>query len=75
VSVLNREEILHQIASEERFITKMQQKYDRIASLETGVRSSSVSTDLAMNMIARDNAEGRIEALKAKLVELDNENT
>jgi len=75
VSVLNREEILHQIASEERFITKMQQKYDTIASLETGVRSSSVSTDLAMNMIARDNAEGRIEALKAKLVELDNENT
>jgi len=53
----------------------MQQKYDTIASLETGVRSSSVSTDLAMNMIARDNAEGRIEALKAKLVELDNENT
>lgn len=75
MSVLNREEILHQIASEERFITKMQQKYDTIASLETGVRSSSVSTDLAMNMIARDNAEGRIEALKAKLVELDNENT
>lgn len=72
---MNREEILHQIASEERFITKMQQKYDTIASLETGVRSSSVSTDLAMNMIARDNAEGRIEALKAKLVELDNENT
>ena len=72
---MNKEEILHQIASEERFINKMQQRYDTMASQNSGVRSSTISTDLAMNMIARDNAKGRIEALKAKLVEIDNENT
>ena len=67
------DELTHEIASEERFITKQQAKMDRMRSLETGVRSSTISTDLAMFEISISNAEDRIAEHKKKSRELENE--
>ena len=68
------DELRHQIASEERFITKQRDKMDRMRSLEAGVRSSSISTDLAMFEISISNAEDRIAQHEKKIKELENEN-
>jgi hypothetical protein len=65
--VMNIDEIRHQIASEERFITKQQAKMDRMRSLETGVRAGTVSTDLAMFQISIDNAKARIAIMQKQL--------
>jgi len=67
------DELKSDIASEERFITKQREKMDRMRSLETGVRSSDISTDLAMFQISINNANERIAALQAKLEALGNE--
>jgi len=67
---LNKEQLQHQIASEERFITKQRDKMDRMRSLETGVRSSTISTDLAMFEISISNAEDRIAEYEEQLKEL-----
>jgi len=64
---MNIDEIRHQIASEERFITKQQAKMDRMRSLETGVRAGTVSTDLAMFQISIDNAKARIAIMQKQL--------
>lgn len=64
---MNIDEIRHQIASEERFITKQQTKMDRMRSLETGVRAGTVSTDLAMFQISIDNAKARIAIMQKQL--------
>lgn len=64
---MNIDEIRHEIASEERFITKQQAKMDRMRSLETGVRSGTVSTDLAMFQISIDNAQARIAVMQKQL--------
>lgn len=61
------DEIRHQIASEERFITKQQAKMDRMRSLEAGVRAGTVSTDLAMFQISIDNAKARIAVMQKQL--------
>ena len=61
------DELRHEIASEERFITKQREKMDRMRSLETGVRSSTISTDLAMLEISIDNAEARISVMQTQL--------
>jgi hypothetical protein len=66
-TVLNKEQLQHQIASEERFITKQRDKMDRMRSLNSGVRSSNISTDLAMFEISISNAEDRIASMKRKL--------
>ena len=55
------------IASEERFITKQREKMDRMRSLEVGVRSGDISTDLAMFQISINNAENRISIMKKEL--------
>jgi hypothetical protein len=55
------------IASEERFITKQREKMDRMRSLEVGVRSSDISTDLAMFEISISNAEARISVMETQL--------
>jgi len=55
------------IASEERFITKQREKMDRMRSLEAGVRSGDISTDLAMFQISINNAENRISIMKKEL--------
>jgi hypothetical protein len=61
------DDLRHDIASEERFITKQQAKMDRMRSLEAGVRSSTISTDLAMFEISISNAEARISIMKKQL--------
>jgi len=71
--VNNIDELKHQIASEERFITKQREKMDRMRSLEAGVRSSNISTDLAMFEISINNANERIAALQAKMEALGDE--
>jgi uncharacterized coiled-coil protein SlyX len=68
------DELRHQIASEERFITKQREKMKRMRNLEVGVRSSSISTDLAMFEISISNAEDRIAEHEKKIEELENEN-
>lgn len=70
---MTKEKLQHQIASEERFITKQRAKMDRMRSLETGVRSSDISTDLAMFQISINNANERIAALQAKLKDVCDE--
>ena len=64
---MNIGEIRHEIASEERFITKQQAKMDRMRSLETGVRSGTISTDLAMFQISIDNAKARIAVMQKQM--------
>lgn len=64
---MNIDEIRHEIASEERFITKQQAKMDRMRSLETGVRAGTVSTDLAMFQISIDNAKARIAVMQKQM--------
>ena len=61
------DELRHDIASEERFIIKQREKMDRMRSLETGVRSGDISTDLAMFEISIENAEARISVMQAQL--------
>ena len=61
------DELRHDIASEERFIKKQRDKMDRMRSLEAGVRSSTISTDLAMFEISIENAEARISVMQAQL--------
>ena len=64
---MNKDELQFEIASIERFITKQQAKMDRMRSLETGVRSRTISTDLAMFEISISNAEARISIMKKQL--------
>lgn len=64
---MTKEQLQHQIASEERFITKQREKMDRMRSLEAGVRSGDISTDLAMFQISINNAENRISIMKKEL--------
>ena len=61
------DELRADIASEERFITKQREKMDRMRSLEVGVRSGDISTDLAMFQISINNAEARISIMKKEL--------
>jgi len=61
------DELKSDIAAEERFITKQREKMDRMRSLEAGVRSSTISTDLAMFEISIENAEARISVMQTQL--------
>ena len=61
------DELKSDIASEERFITKQREKMDRMRSLEVGVRSGDISTDLAMFQISINNAEARISIMQKEL--------
>ena len=61
------DELRFDIASEERFTTKQREKMDRMRSLEAGVRSSNISTDLAMFEISISNAEARISVMQTQL--------
>jgi hypothetical protein len=67
------DELRHEIASEERFITKQRDKMDRMRSQNSGFRSGNISTDLAMFEISISNAEDRIAEHKKKIRELENE--
>jgi hypothetical protein len=61
------DELRHDIASEERFIKRQRDKIDRMRSLEVGVRSGNISTDLAMAEISIENAEARISVMETQL--------
>jgi hypothetical protein len=61
------DELRHDIASEERFIIKQREKMDRMRSLEAGVRSGDISTNLAMFEISIENAEARISVMETQL--------
>ena len=61
------DELTHEIASEERFITKQREKMDLMRSQNSGVRSGDISTDLAMFQISINNAENRISIMKKQL--------
>ena len=71
--VMNKDELQYEIASEERFITKQRDKMDRMRSQNSGFRSGSISTDLAMFEISISKAEDRIAAHKKKIRDLKNE--
>lgn len=73
IDSIEKMQIQHDIAGWERFITKQREKMDRMRSLETGVRSGDISTDLAMFQISINNAENRIAALQTKLEALGDE--
>ena len=61
------DELRHDIASEERFIAKQQAKMGRMRSLEKGVRSGNISSDLAMFEISISNAEARFSVMQTQL--------
>jgi hypothetical protein len=66
---MDKFQIEHEIASWERFITRQQDAKDRMVSQNSGVRSSSISADLAAFDISIHKANERIAALDAKLRE------
>ena len=70
--VRTADELRHDIASEERFIIKQRDKMDRMRSQNSGFRSGSISTDLAMFEISISNAEDRIAEHEKKIKELEN---
>lgn len=70
---MDKFQIQHDIASWERFITRQQNAKDRMASQNSGVRSDSISGDLAMFDISISNANERIAALQEKLEALGDE--
>ena len=63
-------QLIHDIACEHQFICKQTEKYDRINRLETGVRSGTVSTDLAMIQISINNANKRIKDREIEIKKL-----
>ena len=71
--IVTKDELQFEIASEERFITKQRDKMDRMRSQNSGFRSGSISTDLAMFEISISNAEDRIAEHEKKIRELENE--
>lgn len=70
---MDKFQIQHDIASWERFITRQQNAKDRMASQNSGVRSGSISGDLAMFDISISNANERIAVLQEKLEALGDE--
>ena len=70
---IKKMQIQHDIAGWERFIIRQQNAMDRMRNLETGVRSGTVSADLAAFQISINNANERIAALQAKLEALGDE--
>lgn len=63
-------QLIHDIATEHQFIIKQTEKYDRINRLETGVRSGTVSADLAMIQISITNANDRIKNRQTEIKKL-----
>lgn len=72
-TVLTKDELQFEIASEERFITKQRDKMARMRDNNKGVRAGDISTSLAMFEISISNAEDRIAEHKKKIRELENE--
>jgi hypothetical protein len=61
---MTKEELEYQIGTVRKFIEKQRAAQDRMRTQNSGVRSSSISADLAAFDVAVQNAEDRIKALK-----------
>jgi hypothetical protein len=73
-TVLTKEELKFQIATEQAFINKQRAAQDRMRTQNSGVRSSSISADLAAFDLIIFNAQDRIAEHEKKIEELENEN-
>ena len=71
---MTKEELEFQIATERKFIEKQRAAQQRMRNLEAGVRSSSISADLAAFDLICMNAQDRIAEHEKKIEELENEN-
>lgn len=61
---MTKEELDYQIATEQAFIKKQRAAQDRMRTQNSGVRSGSISADLAAFDMAVQKAEDRIKALR-----------
>ena len=61
---MTKDELEYQIATERKFIEKQRAAQERMRTQNSGVRSSSISADLAAFDVAVQNAEDRIKALR-----------
>jgi hypothetical protein len=61
---MTKDELEYQIGTVRKFIEKQRAAQDRMRTQNSGVRSSSISADLAAFDVAVQNAEDRIKALK-----------
>ena len=73
-TVLTKDELEFQIATEQAFIKKQRAAQDRMRTQNSGVRSSSISADLAAFDLICMNAQDRIAEYEKKIEELENEN-
>jgi archaellum component FlaC len=73
-TVLTKEELKFQIATEQAFIKRQRAAQDRMRTQNSGVRSSSISADLAAFDLTIFNAKDRIAEHEKKIEELENEN-
>lgn len=62
--IVTKDELEYQIAIEQAFIKKQRAAQERMRTQNSGVRSGSISADLAAFDVAVQNAEDRIKALK-----------
>jgi len=70
---LTKEELDYHIATEQAFINKQRAAQERIRTQNIGVRSSSISADLAAFDMSVWKAEERIAEHEKKIEELENE--
>ena len=73
-TVLTKEELQFQIATEQAFINKQRAAQDRMRTQNSGVRSSCISADLAAFDMSVWKSEERIAEHEKKIKELENEN-
>ena len=69
-TVLNKEQIEFEIATERKFIERQRQAQIRMSTQNSGVRSGTISADLAAFDISIWNAEARIAEHEEQLKEL-----
>jgi hypothetical protein len=70
---MTKEELEYQIATEQAFIKKQRAAQDRMRTQNSGVRSNSISADLAAFDLICMNAQDRIAEHEKKIKELENE--
>jgi len=70
---MTKDELEYQIATEQAFINKQRAAQDRMRTQNSGVRSSSISADLAAFDMSVWKAEDRIAEHEKKIEELENE--
>ena len=72
--IVTKDELEFQIATERKFIEKQRAAQDRMRTQNSGVRSGSISADLAAFDLTIFNAQDRIAEHEKKIEELENEN-